>query len=63
MSAPLLALEVSKHFVVRRSLLGMPTAVVRAVDGVSLAVDAGETLALVASRVAASRPSAGWCCA
>ena len=32
---------------VRRSLLGVPTAVVRAVDGVSLASTAGETLALV----------------
>jgi oligopeptide/dipeptide ABC transporter ATP-binding protein len=48
MSAPLLALEeVSKRFVVRRSLLGAPTAVVHAVDGVSLTVAAGETLALV----------------
>jgi peptide/nickel transport system ATP-binding protein/oligopeptide transport system ATP-binding protein len=48
MSAPLLAFEdVSKRFVMRRSLLGRPKAVVHAVDRVSLSVEAGETLALV----------------
>jgi oligopeptide/dipeptide ABC transporter ATP-binding protein len=36
-----------KHFVARRSLFGAPTATVKAVDGVSFAVGAGETLALV----------------
>jgi len=36
-----------KHFVAARSAFGRPTAFVRAVDGVSFSVEAGETLALV----------------
>jgi peptide/nickel transport system ATP-binding protein len=36
-----------KHFVAARSVFGRPTAFVKAVDGVSFAVEAGKTLALV----------------
>jgi oligopeptide/dipeptide ABC transporter ATP-binding protein len=36
-----------KHFVADRSLLGRPTAHIKAVDGVSFQVEAGKTLALV----------------
>jgi oligopeptide/dipeptide ABC transporter ATP-binding protein len=39
--------DVSKHFVARRSVLGRPLATVKAVDGVDLALETGETLALV----------------
>src|SRR5260370_10471882 len=46
--AALLEVEnLSKHFVARRSVLGRPLAIVKAVDGVDLALDAGKTLALV----------------
>jgi peptide/nickel transport system ATP-binding protein/oligopeptide transport system ATP-binding protein len=46
--APLLeASGLVKHFPASRNLFGRPTSFVRAVDGVSFHVDAGETLALV----------------
>jgi peptide/nickel transport system ATP-binding protein/oligopeptide transport system ATP-binding protein len=41
------ARELRKHFVVSRDLLGRPRARVAAVDGVSFALAAGETLAIV----------------
>ena len=47
MSALLEVEDLTRHFVVRRSLLGRPLATVQAVDGVSFSVAAGETLALV----------------
>ncbi|MGA7803371.1 ATP-binding cassette domain-containing protein, partial [Bradyrhizobium sp.] len=47
MSALLEVENVVKHFVAERSLFGRPTAHVKAVDGVSFHVEAGETLALV----------------
>jgi peptide/nickel transport system ATP-binding protein len=47
-TAPLVEVtDVRKHFPVGRGLFGRPRAVVRAVDGVSLAIRAGETLGLV----------------
>src|SRR6516162_6756869 len=48
MSAPLLEVEdVGRQFVARRSVLGRPTAIVTAVDGVTFSLEAGKTLALV----------------
>jgi len=46
-TALLEAEDLVKHFPTQRSLLGRPTAFVRAVEGVSFSVNAGETLALV----------------
>ena len=48
MSAPLLEVEgLVRHFVARRSALGRTLATVKAVDGVDLTLEAGQTLALV----------------
>ena len=47
MTALLEATDLVKHFPASRNLFGRPTAFVRAVDGVSFHVDAGETLGLV----------------
>ncbi len=48
MSAPLLQIEgLRMNFVVRSSLFGRPTAVVKAVDGIDLTLQTGTTLALV----------------
>jgi oligopeptide/dipeptide ABC transporter ATP-binding protein len=48
MSAPLLQIEgLVRHFVMRRSAFGRPTATVKAVDGIDLTLEAGSTLALV----------------
>src|SRR2546421_455649 len=47
MTALLEAENLVNHFVAGRSVLGRPTAFIKAVDGVSFSVDAGKTLALV----------------
>src|ERR1700727_3379432 len=47
MTALLEAKNLVKHFAAKRSVFGRPISFVRAVDGVSFSVDAGETLALV----------------
>src|SRR6201990_920189 len=46
MTALLEAQNLVKHFPASRNLFGRPTSFVRAVDGVSFHVEAGETLAL-----------------
>ena len=47
-AAPLLEVaDLSKHFDVKTGLFGGTTGVLRAVDGISFALDRGETLALV----------------
>ena len=46
--APLLEVrELTRHFAVRQGLLGLSAATVRAVDGISFGIGAGETLGLV----------------
>jgi ABC-type antimicrobial peptide transport system ATPase subunit len=63
MSAPLLEVEdVGRQFVARRSVLGRPTAIVTAVDGVSFSLEAGKTSRSWANPAAVNRPSADWCC-
>jgi peptide/nickel transport system ATP-binding protein/oligopeptide transport system ATP-binding protein len=47
MTALLEARDLVKHFAASRNMFGRPTSFVRAVDGVSFHVEAGETLALV----------------
>jgi oligopeptide/dipeptide ABC transporter ATP-binding protein len=47
MAALLEVEKLCKHFMARRSLFGRPLAMVKAVDGVDLTLEAGETLALV----------------
>jgi peptide/nickel transport system ATP-binding protein/oligopeptide transport system ATP-binding protein len=48
MSAPLLEInDLVRHFVARRSVFGRPLSTVKAVDGIDLTLQAGQTLALV----------------
>ncbi len=56
--APLLeVVDLTRHFPVRNAF-GRRTGWIRAVDGVSIAVQPGETLGWSARAAAASRPSA-----
>ena len=54
----------SKHFPVRRGLIMSRAAgVVKAVDGVSFALDRGETLALVGESGCGKSTTRAWCSA
>ena len=55
---PLLEVNgLKKHFPIFGGILGLEVAKVYAVDGVSFSIARGETLSLVGSQAAASRPS------
>lgn len=54
----------TKQFVIDRSWLGRPKKVLTAVNRVSLTIETGETVGLLANRAAASRPLPApyWAC-
>jgi len=56
--APILEVDALSRYFPVRNAFGMKIGAVRALDGVSFEVQPGETLGIVESRAAASRPSA-----